>query len=506
MFCVFSLLPTAGLAQGEDGFKQYFHPNGKVASEGHLVNGRPEGYWKAYYDDGVLKSEGNRLQFKLDSTWRFYGPDGVLRSTIAYKADRKSGPSRKFDEAGKLISEELFVDDVKQGETRLYHPDGSLKQVIPFKDGREDGKALEYAPDGRLITITTYRAGVLQRREEINRTDKAGLKQGPWKEFHPNGKVKWEGAFVDDKRQGIFKEYDATGNLRNMVKYDQDQVQPGAPEAMLLQIRNTYHANGKVSSLGSYSKDGRKEGLFRFYDDQGRPSSAAIYQGDRKVSEGSVNEQGALEGRWTEYYNTGEKRAEGDYKAGKREGDWTYFHRSGSVEQKGRYQNGLAQGLWVWYYENGARHREENYRKGKEDGASVEYDENGAVITQGDYIDGLRDGKWTYHVGDHREEGAYKDGLKDGPWVHTYENGRKSFVGSFVNGEPDGRHRWYWPDGGLMLQGTYSMGLKQGDFTWFDVNGQPTITIRYKDDHEMRIDGEKVPPPYEPEGVGTDEP
>jgi hypothetical protein len=26
------------------------------------------------------------------------------------------------------------------------------------------------------------------------------------------------------------------------------------------------------------------------------------------------------------------------------------------------------------------------------------------------------------------------------------------------------------------------------------------MTIKYKDGHEMRIDGEKVPPPYEPGG------
>lgn len=38
-----------------------------------------------------------------------------------------------------------------------------------------------------------------------------GLKQGPWKEFYANGKVKWEGSFVDDNKQGLFKEYDALG-------------------------------------------------------------------------------------------------------------------------------------------------------------------------------------------------------------------------------------------------------------------------------------------------------
>ncbi len=500
MHCVFICLPMALTAQTEDGYKQYFHPNGKVASEGYIVDGRPEGKWSAYYDTGILKSQGDRKGFELDSTWLFFGPDGRLISTIDYKTDKKNGPARNYASDGSLVSEELFVEDLKQGETRYFHPDGKVHKVIPFKNGKEDGRSIEYAEDGRIVVLATYRAGVLQRREEINRRDQAGLRQGSWKEFLPNGKIKWEGTFVDDKRQGIFKEYDGVGNLKNMVKYDMDEVQIGAKETMMLQIKNTYHPSGKVSSLGSYSKDGQKEGLFRLYDEQGSVVSAVIYQGDRKMSEGGVNEAGALEGPWTEYYATGEKRAEGSYKAGKREGDWTYFHRSGEVEQRGKYQNGLAQGAWIWFYEGGARHREENYRKGKEDGASVEYDALSEVITQGEYIDGLRDGMWTYHVGDHREEGAYKDGLKDGPWVHTYENGKKSFSGSFVNGEPDGKQRWYWPNGNLMEEGRYSMGLRQGDFMTYDQYGNLVMTIKYKDGHEMRIDGEKVPPPYEPGG------
>ena len=56
-------------AQVGDGFHQYFYPDGKVSSEGILVDGKPEGHWKTFYETGVLKSEGNRVDFQLDSTW-----------------------------------------------------------------------------------------------------------------------------------------------------------------------------------------------------------------------------------------------------------------------------------------------------------------------------------------------------------------------------------------------------------------------------------------------------
>ncbi|MBP5782526.1 MAG: hypothetical protein J6W04_03195, partial [Bacteroidales bacterium] len=42
-------------------FVQFFYPNGKVvSSEGFMVDGKPDGYWKSYYENGNLKSEGNR--------------------------------------------------------------------------------------------------------------------------------------------------------------------------------------------------------------------------------------------------------------------------------------------------------------------------------------------------------------------------------------------------------------------------------------------------------------
>jgi antitoxin component YwqK of YwqJK toxin-antitoxin module len=498
------LLAMMATAQPEDGPTKYFFPNGKVSSEGVLVNGKPEGYWRTYYDTGVLRSEGNRRRFQLDSTWRFYAGNGVLQSEINYLADRKEGPSRRFDTTGVLISEEHYVNDLREGLARYYHPNGQVQKEVPFKAGKEEGRGYEYSADGRVVALLQYGAGMLRKREEINKLDAMGLRQGPWKEFHPSGKVKWEGSFVDDRRQGIFKEYDDKGNLKDMVKYDGGQVDIRAQETLTVDIKRTFHPNGKVASIGSYSRSGKREGLFKEFAMDGNISGAKIYMGDQLVSEGMVNEVGALEGPWVEYYADGEKRAEGSYKEGKKDGDWTFYHRGGKIEQKGRFANGLANGPWKWFYEGGAVHREEVYRRGKEDGASAEYAEDGHVITQGEYIDGRKEGKWIYEVGDHREEGAYKDGLKDGPWVYTYlETGKKYFTGSFINGEPDGKHKWYWPNGQLKLEGRFSMGLQQGDFIHYDEAGNIVLTIKFRDGAEMRIDGEKVPPPYQP---GADQP
>ncbi len=486
----------ASVIAQEDGYKRYFHPNGTISSEGYLVDGKPEGWWKTYYENGVLRSEGGRKHFQLDSLWRFYSNEGRLQSETNYRSDKKEGWMRRYDTTGTLLSEEWFVADLREGVAHYFRPSGELEREVPFKAGKEDGVGKEFAADGRIVALLYYGAGMLRRREDLNRYDRIGMKQGPWKEFHPNGKLRSEGTYVDDRLQGIFKEYDTLGNLKQLVKYDAGVVDTRAEETLTVDIKRTFHPNGRVASLGSYSKSGKREGLFKEFGMDGSILAAKIYQGDRLVSEGTVNDLGVMEGPWVEYFVTGEKRAEGAYKDGKKEGDWTFYHRTGKVEQKGKYAMGAANGRWQWFYESGSLHREELYRKGREDGASVEYDEDGKVLTQGEYIDGLREGKWLYEVGDHKEEGAYKAGLRDGPWVYTYGDGSKYFTGSFVDGEPNGKHKWYWPNGQLRLEGRYALGLEQGDFTYYTETGMIALVIKYRDGAEVRIDGERVPPPF----------
>lgn len=78
---------------------------------------------------------------------------------------------------------------------------------------------------------------------------------------------------------------------------------------------------------------------------------------------------------------------------------------------------------------------------------------------------------------------------------------QKHFLGSFVNGEPDGKQRWWYPNGQLRLEGRYALGAEQGDFTHYDELGHPTMVVKFKDGAEIKIDGERIPAPYRLEEV-----
>ncbi len=72
-----------------NGYNIFYYENGKISSEGTMLNGKPDGYWKNYYENGRLKSEGNRKNFLLDSLWRFYNEKGQLTVEINFKNEKK---------------------------------------------------------------------------------------------------------------------------------------------------------------------------------------------------------------------------------------------------------------------------------------------------------------------------------------------------------------------------------------------------------------------------------
>lgn len=478
-----------------DGHNVFYHSNGKISSEGTMRDGKPDGYWKTYNEKGVLISEGNRKNFLLDSTWNFYNDSSQLVLQINYKEGKKYGIRRTFrsDE----ILEENFVDDIKQGLSVTFYPNGKIKKTVNFNNGFEDGISREYSQDGTIIALIEYRRGFIVDRENINRVDKNGLKQGRWKYFYEDGKLKVEGIYRDDKKNGYFKEYDEKGMLIDIAKYVNDIRQEETPELVKLDVKTDYYLSGKPKTVVSY-KGEVPEGIRRDYDTAGQVIASYIYNNGKIVGEGIIDDEGVKDGIWKEYFEEGQLRAEGLYDKGKRIGKWRFYHQNNSIEQEGNYNNeGNPEGAWKWYFANGKVLREESFRNGLNDGLYTEYDSIGKVIVQGEYVDGLEEGFWKYEYGDSREEGTYRGGKRNGIWKSFYNNGELSFEGSYIDDNPNGRHIWYWPDGKKRDQGEYIMGLRTGDWVQFDEDGNVFLVIAYQNGIEKRYDGIKIRPEYD---------
>lgn len=512
----------------KNGYNKFYYENGKISSEGTMRDGKPDGYWKNYYENGKLKIEGNRKDFLLDSIWNFYDIKGKLTKSVDYKEGKKNGPTTVYDTAQKVVSIEMYANDVKQGDSKYFHKNGRLKSIIPFDKGRQNGTGYEYSPDSNITAIMVYKGGILQSYERINQRDANNRKQGIWKEFYPNMDVRKEMKFNDDSLDGYVMEYDKKGSLTSTKKYNNGKQILRAPEIANVEVYRETFADGTLKYEGVYS-DGVAIGMHYKYKQKYQCDSSSVLVLSDSIDKPSVYERrlvcrnvpvpdscieyfdgvivakGAVDsvrnriGVWSEYHATGEFKGKGVYIAGNRTGDWEFFYASGKLEQKGKYdKKGRPQGTWKWFYESGQVWRQELYVNGKREGELTDYDPQGKVILSGSFSDNKMEGYWVYETPDYREQGNYVNDERDSVWKSFYMPSKmKRYEGNFTNGEANGVHTMYYENGRKMYSGNYVGGMKDGDWKYYDETGLNYLSITYKNDIEVKWQGEKIRPTYE---------
>ncbi len=485
----------------ENGYAKILFPNGKISSEGTMRNGKPDGFWKTYFPTGVLKSVGKRTNFLLDSVWVFFNESGDTLQKVSYVLGKRNGYTVTFNtentsdpmHRGRIISRELYVNDRKEGISHYYFPSGKIKEETAYTNNKKNGISKEYDEKGTLITLLTYKNGFLTERERLNRTDDKGLKQGLWRTYYEDGRIKTEAYYENDKLSGAYKEYDMNGDIALLLQYTKGVlIEKEDSTGLDVEIRNNYDDQGNIVYSGTY-RENIPVGIHRMYDISGKVINSVLYdnQGIR-VGEGIITNEGKKEGDWKYFYPDGKVKSSGKYVNNLEAGKWNYYYNDGKTEQTGVFKQGKADGLWQWYYADGSLKREEEYYEGKAEGIYMEYDTTGQVIVSGKYFDGQMEEEWTYRVGDYMEKGKYVADLKDGKWQAFYSDGKLKYEGTYIQGNPDGEHKFYYPNGQLKEVNYYVMGISEKNWRKYDENGTLLLTITYRDNREYRINGEKV--------------
>lgn len=470
-------------------FQQYSYPNGQISSEGILRNGKPDGLWKTYYESGQLKSIGKRKDYLLDSTWVFLKENGDTSLVVNYRKNLKNGPRFTYSETEMMM--EPFVNDVRMGEGKRMDKRGHVLQTINYVNGLEEGVSPVFDTTGLLREIVTYRKGFIMTREALNRYDREGKKHGYWKTFYDDWSVHTECYYRHGLRDGFYKEYDQKGNLKKITKYVNDVEQVMEPSMKPLVLKHEYYPNGKVKREASF-RDGKREGVWREFDEQGNVIKSQTYNKGALVGEGIVGTDGKRRGEYNEFYPDSTLRAEGLFIDGLRSGEWKFYYHNGKLQEIGSYKEGNPDGPWTWYYDNGQKQIEEQFYKGQPNGPYKEYDAKGNLIVSGTYFDGMKNGKWTEQIGDMRTQGEYRNDKQVGEWVSYYDNDKLEFRGSFNAGYPDGQHFYYYENGRLREIQSYAAGVKHGDWKKYLDTGELYFTVTYNQGKEVKYDGEPL--------------
>ncbi|MBI9066283.1 MAG: hypothetical protein JEZ09_03250 [Salinivirgaceae bacterium] len=492
--------------ESTNGHNIFYYPNGQISSEGNMKDGKPDGIWKAYYVNGTLKSIGKRQHAFLDSVWNFYNEDGNIREKINYLNGKKNGYYYSFDyflnsdsvQVGFLRSQELYLDNKRKGISEYYFKNGVVERLVNYEDGKKHGTTRVFNEEGILTSIIEYRYGKEVDRERINRFQDS-LKIGVWKEFYPNGKVKIELNYKLGVLHGLVKEYNLSGELIGTQRYLLGELKDTAVnvEAEINIVEEFYNLRDSTGELIKKSSggfaDGKPIGVHREYDSLGRVVGSRLFDSNGNlIGEGIVDEEGDKVGDWKFYYDTGQLKSKGRYSRNRRIGPWVYYYREGAIEQRGRFRSGIPDGEWTWYFENENIKRKEYYKLGKEEGESIEYDEVANVISKGSYVDGFKEGEWFYDFYFHTEKGTYKNDLRNGNWEYHYKNGDIYFTGSFLEGNADGKHIFYYHNEKVKEIRYYLFGRKIKNWEYYDYYGSLLKILTFDNNKLIKIDGISV--------------
>jgi antitoxin component YwqK of YwqJK toxin-antitoxin module len=225
-----------------------------------------------------------------------------------------------------------------------YDDAGRLIYSGPFREGVPVGIHREYNTDGTIKSARIYNDSGVVISEGI--VDAEGNRNGPWKDFSPNGVLVAEGNYTASRRTGAWKFYNAAGRLEQ---------------------------------AGAYS-NGRIDGTWRWYYPDGELLREEDYY------------QGKRDGSYTEYSRTGEIIATGSYADGERNGVWKVT--TGDNMEEGEYLLGLRDGEWKSYYPDGRLRFKGDYRQGNPEGRHVLYYENGRPKEDRYYKNGFRTRTW----------------------------------------------------------------------------------------------------------------
>jgi antitoxin component YwqK of YwqJK toxin-antitoxin module len=103
------------------------------------------------------------------------------------------------DNQAKKISyfQEIDGKEIKV-EEKYFHPNGKLKMGGKFLNGRRGGEWKAYFNNTQLQSLGTF---------------KNGIQTGETKVYFPNGKLRYEGQYENSKEAGHWKFYNEAGKL-----------------------------------------------------------------------------------------------------------------------------------------------------------------------------------------------------------------------------------------------------------------------------------------------------
>lgn len=191
--------------------------------------------------------------------------------------------------------------------------------------------------------------------QKINQTNVNGERDGVWKKYYKNNKIRYSGQFKNGKEIGVFKFYDIADSSHPIIVKEYTTTSDTA--------------------------------FVKFYTLRGKMRSKGTMIGKKRV------------GKWIYYFvDSGKIFSEENYNNGKLDGVVRNYYPNGKVTEETYYKNGVKNGTSKTYTDDGLPLEEVNYTNNKLNGEAKYFDLKGNLTEKGNYKDGKKTGKWDFYI------------------------------------------------------------------------------------------------------------
>ncbi len=210
-------------------------------------------------DEGALTSRNETLKrkyigLKIDSYSYWNGGSEVTHQY--FTNGLKDGDFQRFNEAGEVVERGRYLQDHKIGQWWRTDEDSELTEHYD-NQGQLSGERKEVATDGKLLLLEHYHAG---------------KRHGQAEQYNAHG-LQLKGEYVNGKRDGYWQfQDDYSSEVKIWRGNYRDGKQIGDWQAV--------SKRGYLLSQGQYDEQGRKQGLFYQFTEEGLLFDTRVYIDD----------------------------------------------------------------------------------------------------------------------------------------------------------------------------------------------------------------------------------
>ncbi|MDY0781087.1 hypothetical protein [Tenacibaculum sp. IB213877] len=231
-----------------------------------------------------------------------------------------------------------------------------------------------------------------------------------------------------------------------------------------LKTTECYYHNGKVNIKCTYDENGKENGLWEYFYENGQLSVSQQYV------------HGKRDGKNINYYENGTLQSSGDYLHGERNGNWKYYDKNGTLTEDVNYDNGEL-------ISSNTKPKENN----ESTSSKVT---NGGLYTQ--IVNNAKESNKPKEIKEYYDNGQLKaigfkniNGKLQGELKTYYENGQLKSIDQYKDGVIYDKLKGYHKNGNLFYEGNITNGIVQ--IVYYRENGKKQTTGKFNFTNKTKI-------------------